>query len=406
MQNDSFESLSLHPRLLQALVDEGYSEPTPIQQQAIPVLLAGKDLLATAQTGTGKTAAFALPTLQLLHEGAQALILTPTRELAMQIEESFQRYGQHVPLRAAVIVGGVSQRPQVKAIENKPDILVATPGRLLDLMRQRVLRLDRVEILILDEADRMLDMGFIDDVKKIVDRVPRPRQTMFFSATLSNEVLSLASNMLNSPEEVAVAPPATIVGTIEQQVMFVSQPNKRALLAHVLNQEEIKRALVFTSTKREADRVVQHVIAEGISADAIHSDKNQAARQRALASFSNGRVRVLVATDVMARGIDVDDITHVINYDLPSTSDNYVHRIGRTARAGAKGIALSLCEASEVPQLNDIKNQTGSSIKIIDTHPYHSAAVTMLFTGNGKKSASKARSGWRSFRPRGQRMMR
>jgi ATP-dependent RNA helicase RhlE len=406
MQNDSFKSLSLHPRLLQALVDEGYTEPTPIQRQAIPLLLEGKDLLATAQTGTGKTAAFALPTLQLLHEGAQALILTPTRELAMQIEDSFRRYGQHVPLRAAVIVGGVSQHPQVKAIKNKPDIVVATPGRLLDLMRQRVLRLDRVEILILDEADRMLDMGFIDDVKKIVSRVPRPRQTMFFSATLSNEVLSLASGMLDNPEEVAVAPPATIADSIEQQVMFVAQTHKRALLTHVLNQDNIKRALVFTRTKREADRVVQHVMADGISADAIHSDKNQAARVRALASFSTGKVRVLVATDVMARGIDVDDITHVINYDLPSTPDNYVHRIGRTARAGAEGIALSLCEASEVPQLNDIKNQTGTSIEMIETQPYHSAAVAMLYCGNSRKSTSKARSGWRSFRPRGARMMR
>jgi ATP-dependent RNA helicase RhlE len=406
MQTDSFKSLSLHPRLLQALIDEGYTEPTPIQIQAIPVLLEGNDLLASAQTGTGKTAAFALPTLQLLHDGAQALILTPTRELAMQIEESFQRYGKHLPLRAAVIVGGVSQVPQVKAIKNKPDIIVATPGRLLDLMRQGQIRLDKVEILILDEADRMLDMGFIDDVKKIVNKVPRRRQTMFFSATLSNEVLSLASNMLDHPTEVAVAPPATIAGSINQQVMFVSPRDKRLLLTHVVQNEDAPRTLVFTRTKREADRVVQHLEHEGISADAMHSDKNQAARQRALASFAKGKIQVLVATDVMSRGIDVDGITHVINYEMPSTSDNYVHRIGRTARAGAAGIALSLCDASEVPMINDIKNRTESSIEVIETHPFHSSAVALLYSGNGKKSTSKARAGWRSFRPRGQRMMR
>jgi ATP-dependent RNA helicase RhlE len=400
-QNHSFDDLGLHPRLLEALKDDGYTEPTPIQREAIPILLQGKDLLASAQTGTGKTAAFALPTLQLLHEGAQALVLTPTRELAIQVQESFESYGKHVPLRTVVILGGVSQHAQVQAIKKGPDVIVATPGRLLDLMRQRVLRLDKVEILILDEADRMLDMGFIEDVQKIVRKVPKDRQTMFFSATLSNDVLSLAGSMLQDPEEVAVAPPATIAGRIDQQVMFVSGANKRQLLSWLLHRDDIPRALVFTRTKREADRVVQHVIDDGISADAIHSDKNQTARQRALAKFAEGKVRVLVATDIMARGIDVDGITHVINYEMPTTADNYVHRIGRTARAGAEGIALALCDVAEVPLLNEIQRSTDSKLTIVEDHPFHSSAVAMMFSGHPDKPKPKGRSGWRSFRPRG-----
>ena len=400
MSKQSFESLGIHPLLVRALVDEGYTEPTPIQEQAIPKLLKGQDLLATAQTGTGKTAAFALPTLQTLHDGYRALVLTPTRELAMQVEDSFRRYGSHLPLRAAVIVGGVSERPQIRAVENNPDIIVATPGRLLDLMRQGWIRLDKVEILILDEADRMLDMGFIEDVQKIVSRVPRERQTMFFSATMSNDVLSLANTILKNPVTVSVAPPATIAENIEQQVMFVTQMNKRSLLTSVLQGEEVKRALVFTRTKQEADRVVQHVIADGVVADSIHSDKNQAARLKALKAFSEGRISVLVATDVMARGIDVDDITHVINYEMPNGSESYVHRIGRTARAGAAGVALSLCHAAEVPILNEVRKTTGAAIKMIDAHPYHSDAIAMLYSGNGNPSGAKGRSGWRSFRPR------
>lgn len=402
----SFASLGIHPRLLRALADEGYTEPTPIQEQAIPALLEGHDLLATAQTGTGKTAAFALPTMQMLHEGHQALVLTPTRELAVQVEDSFRRYGRHLPLRTAVIVGGVSERPQIQAIKKKPDIIVATPGRLLDLMRQRWIQLDRVEVLILDEADRMLDMGFVEDVQKIVRRVPRERQTMFFSATTSNDVLSLANTMLRNPLKVSVAPPATIAGNIEQQVMFVSHVNKRALLTHILEGDEVNRALVFTRTKQEADRVVQHVIGAGIVADSIHSDKNQAARQKALNAFAEGRVPVLVATDVMARGIDVEDITHVINYEMPNGAENYVHRIGRTARAGAAGIALSLCDVAEVPLLNEIRAMTDTEITVIDTHPHHSAAIAMLYSGTPNRSGRRGRSGWRSFRPRGGRMTR
>ena len=394
-----FGALGLHPLLQEALADEGYIEPTPVQRLAIPKLLTGRDLLATAETGTGKTAAFALPTLQLLQEGKQALVLTPTRELALQIDESFRAYGAKFPLRTAVILGGVSQQPQVEAIRKRPDVVVATPGRLLDLMRQKVIRLDQVQILILDEADRMLDMGFIEDVRKIVRRVPKPRQTMFFSATMSNEVLSLASDMLENPEEVAVSPPATVVEGIDQRVMFVPRADKRLALTEILSRPEAERVLIFTGTKDEADRIEQHLAQAGISADAIHSNKNQKARQKALASFARGKVRVLVATDIMARGIDVENITHVINYHLPFSPENYVHRIGRTARAGSRGIAISLCDAAEVPLLNDIVRLTGSPMTVDDAHAYHSAAIATLHLGQGKKSKNP-RSGWRSFRPR------
>jgi ATP-dependent RNA helicase RhlE len=398
-ESNPFEALGLHPLLVEALRSEGYVEPTPIQKQAIPKLLAGRDLLATAETGTGKTAAFALPTLQLLPEGKQALVLTPTRELALQIDESFRVYGARFPLRTAVILGGVSQQPQVDAIRKRPDIVVATPGRLLDLMRQKVIRLDQVQILILDEADRMLDMGFIEDVRKIVRRVPKPRQTMFFSATLSNEVLSLASDMLDDPEEVAVSPPATVAGAIEQRVMFVSRAEKRLLLTELLQDPEAERVLVFAATKDEADRIQQHLSDAGISADAIHSNKNQKSRQKALAAFATGKVRVLVATDIMARGIDVENISHVINYHLPFSPENYVHRIGRTARAGSPGIAVSLCDVAEVPLLNDIVRLTKTPMTVDDSHSYHSAAIATLHFGQGKKPKN-SRSGWRSFRPR------
>ena len=399
---ESFESLGIHPRLLGALAEEGYVCPTPIQRQAIPLLLQGRDLLATAETGTGKTAAFALPTIQTLHEGAQALVLTPTRELAIQVEDSFRRYAGEVGLKGAVIVGGVPERGQIAALRRGPDVIVGTPGRILDLMRQGRLKLDKVEVLVLDEADRMLDMGFIEDVQRIVSRVPRERQTMFFSATMSDAVLSLARSMLRDPVRVSVAPPAKIADNISQRVMFVSLMNKRALLTHVLDDAEVKRALVFTRTKMEADRVLQHVAAAGASADSIHSDKNQTARQRALNAFATGKVRVLIATDVMARGIDVDDITHVINYEMPPNREHYVHRIGRTARAGAAGVALSFCDVSEVPLLNEIRTATESAIEVIEAQPYHSSAIAVLYNGDGKPSRS-GRSGWRSFRPRGPR---
>ena len=410
--SSTFEDLQLHPRILEALSQEGYTEPTPIQTEAIPRLLDGHDLLATAQTGTGKTAAFALPILQYLYEEylyeepvrgpdrLRALVLTPTRELAIQVEESIRAYSRHLPLRSAVVLGGVSIRPQIEALRQSPDILVATPGRLLDLVRQRLVDLKTIQILVLDEADRMLDMGFIDEVRRIVACVPRERQTMLFSATLSPEVMTLASDLLYEPVTVAVSPPASVVRAIDQRVMFVAQSDKRSLLTWLLGGEDIERVLIFTRTKHGADRIVRHLVASGIRADSIHSNKNQIARQRALGAFDKGQVPVLVATDIVARGIDVEGISHVINYELPSAPEGYVHRVGRTARAGAEGIALSLCDAAETGLLRDIANLTGSPLRVIDDQPYHSEAITALFRGEGSKSRQASRSGWRSFSPR------
>jgi len=414
MQSSTFEDLALHPCLLEALAGEGYTDPTPIQLEAIPPLLDGHDLMATAQTGTGKTAAFALPILQYLYEEylyaepvpdsrrLRALILTPTRELALQIEESIRAYGRHLPLRTASVLGGVPMRPQIEMLRKPADILVATPGRLLDLIRQRVIRLDHVEILVLDEADRMLDMGFIDEVSRIVACVPRERQTLLFSATLSPEVKTLAADLLHEPVTVAVSPPTSVVQAIDQRVMFVSQSDKRALLVWLLGSGEIERALVFTRTKHQADRIVYHIVESGIRAEAIHSNKAQTARQKALSAFDRGQVPVLVATDIVSRGIDVEGISHVINYEMPSTPEGYIHRVGRTARAGAEGVALSLCDASEVGLLRQIRSVTGSPLRTIDDQPYHSTAIASLFDNPDKKGAPfRARSGWRSFGPRG-----
>jgi ATP-dependent RNA helicase RhlE len=393
MNKDTFEQLSLNKKLLRALSDEGYEEPTNVQRAAIPELLAGKDLLATAQTGTGKTAAFALPMLQRLYRrrrgfrgslkstGIRALILTPTRELALQIDESFRAYGRHLPTRTVVILGGVSQIRQEKALKNKPDILVATPGRLIDLFNQGLVQLDRVEMLVLDEADRMLDMGFVRDVRKIVSTTPAARQTMFFSATLTAEIAELASDMLKYPSIIEVNPAASVSGNIEQKVLFVRQIHKHDLLTDVLKRDGVERALVFTRTKRAAEYIMRLLAHRGISVDAIHSDKNQKERQRALAAFDRGKVRVLVATDVVARGIDVDGISHVINYELPNDAESYVHRIGRTARAGAVGIAMSFCDAGEVAMLKGIEKLTQRPLTTVDDHPFHSALIASMHKG-------------------------
>ena len=351
MHTNDFNDFAISKSLLKALSEQGYQKPTDIQRAAIPVLLTGKDLFASAQTGTGKTAAFSLPILQVLGErhvkrpkdkAIRALVLTPTRELALQIDESFRAYGRHLPLRTAVVLGGVPASAQIKALRRDPDILVATPGRLLDLLGQGHIRLNGVEMLVLDEADRMLDMGFIHDVRKIVAKVPSDRQTMLFSATLPEAVLRLASSMLKDPERISVSPKIPVAANISQKILFVEKMHKSALLKD------------------------------------IHSNKSQNARQQALANFDQGRVKVLVATDIVARGIDVDGITHVINYELPNEAESYVHRIGRTARAGAEGVALSFCNTDELALLGSIEKLTRHPLAAMEGHRFHSAGIASL----------------------------
>jgi ATP-dependent RNA helicase RhlE len=378
----SFSDLGLALPLLRALAAEGYEAPTPIQARAIPALLAGRDLKGIAQTGTGKTAAFALPILQRLAAGKdrlprspRALVLTPTRELAVQIADSFKAYGRYLPLKAAVIFGGVGQAPQVTQLVHGVDVLVATPGRLLDLLGQGHVRFDRLEVFVLDEADRMLDMGFINDVRKIVARLPAARQTLLFSATMPAAVRELAGGLLANPETVEVAPPATTVELIDQKVMFVEKADKRALLAGLLEDPAIERALVFTRTKHGASRLAEQLERAGHAADAIHGNKSQNARQRALEAFRAGRLRVLVATDIAARGIDVEGITHVVNFDLPNEPESYVHRIGRTARAGARGVAISFCDREERAFLADIEKTIRRRVPVEAGHAFHAAAV-------------------------------
>jgi ATP-dependent RNA helicase RhlE len=375
-----FEQLSLIEPILNALKNEGYTTPTPIQEQAIPSILEGRDLLGCAQTGTGKTAAFAIPVLQLLCKekftgqpkkgGIKALILTPTRELAIQIEESFAAYGKNLGLKQLVIFGGVSQGAQTNALRNGVDILIATPGRLLDLIQQRFIRLSDIEFFVLDEADRMLDMGFIHDVKKVIALLPTKRQTLFFSATMPAEISSLASSILNNPVKVEVTPISSTAETIEQAIYFVEKENKKLLLAHLLKDSNIKSALVFARTKHGADKIVKDLHRGNIVAEAIHGNKSQNARQRALTNFKTGHTRVLVATDIAARGIDVDNLSHVINFELPNVPETYVHRIGRTGRAGASGIAFSFCDAEEKEFLRDIQKLIGIQIPMVEEHPY------------------------------------
>ena len=395
----SFENLKLIEPLLKALQTEGYTTPTPIQAQAIPIVLSHRDLLGCAQTGTGKTAAFALPTLQLLYQDRmahkeqktiKALVLTPTRELAIQIAESFTAYGKNTGLKNLVIFGGVSQNPQVDALRRGVDILIATPGRLLDLMNQRFVHLEHVKMLILDEADRMLDMGFVNDVKKIIAKVPSKRQTLFFSATMPNEIQSLANTILTNPEKVEVTPVSSTADTIQQSLFYVQKNDKRSLLAHILKDKEIKTALVFTRTKHGADKVVKDLVRVGITAEAIHGNKSQNARQRALTNFKNRTTRVLIATDIAARGIDIDELTHVINYELPNIPETYVHRIGRTGRAGANGIALSFCDEEEILFLRDIHKLIAKEIPVDEEHPYPMSPVAMtatLMAGQSKKGS-------------------
>lgn len=373
-----FESLKLIDPILKALQEEGYKSPTPIQEESIPILLEGTDLLGCAQTGTGKTAAFAIPILQLLYENRdqnrkrkiKALIVTPTRELSIQIEESFNSYGRHTGLKSTVIFGGVNQNPQVNALRAGVDILIATPGRLLDLMNQGHISLRDVEFFVLDEADRMLDMGFIHDVRKLLTALPKKRQSLFFSATMPTEIVKLANTILHNPKKVSVTPVSSTVDIIQQHIYFVDKGNKTSLLLEILKDKKIKTVLVFTRTKHGADKVVKMLMRNNIKAEAIHGNKAQNARQRALTNFKEQTTRVLVATDIAARGIDVDDLAYVINYEMSNIAETYVHRIGRTGRAGAEGTALSFCDATEKPYLKDVEKLIGKKIPVIDDHPY------------------------------------
>jgi ATP-dependent RNA helicase RhlE len=370
----SFEKLELIEPIRNALKAEGYTKPTPIQEQAIPIVLTKRDLLGCAQTGTGKTAAFAIPILQILHQdelfkkepaGIKTLILTPTRELAIQIGESFAAYGKFLKLRHTVIFGGVSQRSQTDALRSGVDILIATPGRLLDLMDQRYVHLQHLKIFVLDEADRMLDMGFIHDVKKIIAKLPAKRQTLFFSATMPSEIQKLSNTILTNPAKVEVTPASTTAETVQQAVYFVEKNDKRKLLINVLREKAMPSALVFTRTKHGADRVAKDLTKAGIHALAIHGNKSQNARQNALTAFKEGKMRVLVATDIAARGIDVDQLSYVINYEIPNIPETYVHRIGRTGRAGASGIAISFCDAEEKEYLRDIQKLIGKAVPVV-----------------------------------------
>ena len=403
----SFKELNVVEPILKALSLKGYTDPTPIQQQAIPVVLQQRDLLGCAQTGTGKTAAFAIPILQLLYnnkknagKAIKTLILTPTRELAIQIGENFVEYGMNTGLKHLVVFGGVSQVPQVQALQNNIDILIATPGRLLDLIEQRYINLQHIEIFVLDEADRMLDMGFIHDVKKVISKLPAKRQTLFFSATMPPEIARLADTILVNPAKVEVTPVSSTVEKIEQAVFFVEKQDKTALLLHLLKDDAIGSVLVFSRTKHGADKIAKVLSRENIESAAIHGEKSQNARQRALAMFKSGELRVLVATDIAARGIDISELTHVINYDLPNVPESYVHRIGRTGRAGASGIAYSFCDTEERAYLKDIIKVIGRSVPVMENHPYQSMAKRQVRQHGVATPASFSTTNNRSnFRP-------
>jgi ATP-dependent RNA helicase RhlE len=373
-----FENLNLIKPIQEALKAEGYTNPTDIQQQAIPPLMEGRDLIGCAQTGTGKTAAFAIPILQKLAlerdprspRMIKALILTPTRELAVQIGESFSTYGKNLGLRNFVIYGGVGQKPQTDALKAGIDILVATPGRLIDLMNQKFVNLHHVQFFVLDEADRMLDMGMVNDVKKIISHLPQIRQNMLFSATMPMEITKLVESILTDPVKVAVTPISSTVDIIDQAVYFVEKKDKKLLLLHLLNDKSIASALVFSRTKHGADMIIKNLAKAGVVGQAIHGNKSQVARQLALNNFKEKKTRVLVATDIAARGIDIIELSHVINYDLPNIPETYVHRIGRTGRAGLGGVALSFCDADEKPLLKDIEKLIDKKIPIVEDHPY------------------------------------
>ena len=380
----SFDSLGLNPDILRAVAEQGYVEPTPIQQQAIPAVLQGRDLMASAQTGTGKTAGFTLPLLQRLIQNephakgrrpVRALILTPTRELAAQVGENVRDYSKYLNIRSLVVFGGVSINPQMMKLRGGVDILVATPGRLLDLEHQNAVSLDKVEILVLDEADRMLDMGFIHDIKRILPLLPKKRQSLFFSATMPPEIERLAGTILSEPQKVEVTPASSTVDAIDQSVYFVEKAEKINLLKSLLENPELESVLIFTRTKHGADKVARVLSKAEIGAEAIHGNKSQTARQRALTNFKDHTTRVLIATDIAARGIDVDHLTHVINYELPNVPETYVHRIGRTGRAGREGVAFSFCDAEEVPLLKDIQKLIGKEVPVAGGHMYEVKAA-------------------------------
>ncbi len=380
----NFSELKLIKPLVLALDEKGYKEPTPIQSQTIPRILQGKDIFGCAQTGTGKTAAFALPILQLIalkknanarYNGAskksiKALVLAPTRELALQISENFFDYSKHLEISHATIYGGVGQHQQVSALRKGVDILVATPGRLIDLMTQGFVKLDQVEVLVLDEADRMLDMGFINDIKRLLTKMPAKKQTLFFSATASPSIVKLANGLLHNPEHISVNPVASTAPLVKQAVYHVAKENKRDLLNHIIKTENIDHVLVFTRTKHGADKVARGLNQNGIKAEAIHGNKSQGARNRALSGFKDKNIRVLVATDIASRGIDIDKLPYVINFEIPEHAENYVHRIGRTGRAGKEGVALSFCSQDELPYLKDIHKLIKKDIETINTHPF------------------------------------
>ncbi len=407
----NFNKLNLHPTILAALEVKGYTIPTPIQAQAIPHLLEGRDLLGIAQTGTGKTAAFALPILDNLVKSNQkvranyvrTLILTPTRELASQIAENIELYGKGLGLKHAVIFGGVSELHQIRALRQGLDIVIATPGRLLDLMNQGHVRFAQLEIFVLDEADRMLDMGFINDVKKIISKLPEKKQSLFFSATMPSVIASLSHSILHNPVKIEITPQATTVERINQKVYLVEKSNKPMLLKSILKQEDVTSALVFSKTKHGANKVVEHLEKHGMAVAAIHGNKSQGAREKALGGFRSGAIKVLVATDIAARGIDVPGISHVINYDIPLDPESYVHRIGRTARAGRGGVAISLCDSSEHSLLKAVEKTIRMQIPLDTSHPFHGVAGRPVepsessgrrkFFGSGSRGGAGARGG-------------
>lgn len=399
----TFHHLDIIDPILKAVKEEGYTIPTPIQAQSIPFIIHGKDLLGCAQTGTGKTAAFAIPILQLLNKNkiigkakkVRALIVTPTRELAVQIGESFDAYGRHLKISHTVIFGGVNQNPQVAVLKNGIDTIIATPGRLLDLMNQGYINLKDIEIFVLDEADRMLDMGFIHDIKKLLAVIPSKRQSLFFSATMPPEIVKLASTILHKPEHVTVTPISSTVDIIQQKIMYVDKENKIKLLVELLKDKKIKTVLVFTRTKHGADKVVRYLMKNNIKAAAIHGNKAQNARQNALNSFKEQTTRVLVATDIASRGIDVDNLEYVINFEIPNIPETYVHRIGRTGRAGANGTAISFCDVDEKPFLRDIEKLIAKKIDIDADHNFpmqHATTQVQSYTPNKPKLVEHGKS--------------
>jgi len=397
----SFSQLGLIEPLQKAVAHEGYTQPTPIQEQAIPHVLAGRDILGCAQTGTGKTASFVLPLLQRMHEQKRAdsvkghplktLILTPTRELATQIHESIENYGRFLNLRSVVIFGGVSQHRQVSELRKGADFIVATPGRLMDLMNQHLIVLNAIEYFVLDEADRMLDMGFVQEVKRIIARLPRQRQTLFFSATMPPAIQSLVQILLTNPVEIKVTPEQSTAEKVDQKLYYVNKSEKRSLLHHLIKNSTKESVLVFTRTKHGADRVARDLNKAGFHATAIHGDKTQPAREKSLQGFKNGRIQILVATDIAARGIDIDDLALVINYELPNIPETYVHRIGRTGRAGASGKAISFCDFEEKIYLKDIQKFIGQTVPVENNHPFHVALMEPLAAATTAPVASIGR---------------